>query len=277
VSVKSRPQASTPEPAPVRPGAEPFAGGDGDVGVLLCHGFTGSPASMRPWAEHLVAAGYRVRVPRLPGHGTTWQELNLTRWQDWYSCVNRALVELAAETRTVVVGGLSMGGALALRLAEEHSRPLGPDRYAVRVPIAGLCLVNPALTNLDPRLRLLPVLKHLSGSVAGISGDIAKPFVDEVAYGRTPLKALASMVRFWQLTIDDLHRVRQPILLFRSVHDHVVEPASGRILRERVASTEIIERELQKSFHVATLDYDADLIFAESAEFIASVTTAAKA
>lgn len=260
----------------MRPGAEPFAGGDGEVGVLLCHGFTGSPASMRPWAEHLVAAGYRVRVPRLPGHGTTWQELNLTRWQDWYARVDRELVELASETRTVVVGGLSMGGALALRLAEEHSRPR-PDRFAAPVPIAGLCLVNPALTNLDPRLRVLPLLKHLTGSVAGISNDIAKPFADEVAYSRTPLKALASMVRMWQLTIDDLHRVRQPILLFRSTHDHVVEPASARILRERVASTEIIERELQKSFHVATLDYDAELIFTESAAFIEKVTSRAPA
>ncbi|WP_188896918.1 alpha/beta hydrolase [Microlunatus endophyticus] len=240
----------------VRPGAEAYVGGDGETGVLLCHGFTGSPASLRPWAEHLVRGGFRVSVPRLPGHGTSWQELNQTGWPDWYATVERALGELTAQCRTVAVGGLSMGGALALRLAELHD-----DR------IAGLVLVNPALHLTDARLAVLPVLKHLTPSVAGITNDIARPFSDEIGYDRTPLKALASMLELWEITIARLQRVRQPILLFRSVHDHVVDPASARILHER-AQAPITERLLQQSFHVATLDYDAEEIFTGSAEFI---------
>lgn len=248
------------EAAAIRPGAEPFAGGDGDVGVLLIHGITGSPASLRPWAEQLVTEGYRVRVPRLPGHGTAWPELNLTSWHDWYCTVEQSYLELAAGARTVVVGGLSMGGALALRLAELH-------------PVAGVCLVNPALRNNDPRLVLLPVLKLFLGSTAGISNDIAKPFADEVAYTRTPLRAVASMLRLWDVTIASLHRVDCPILLFRSLHDHVVDPSSARLLRDRVASAELDERELQLSFHVATLDYDAPYIFGEASRFIRRVST----
>lgn len=241
---------------PVRAGAESYLGGDGETGVLLCHGFTGSPASLRPWAEHLVGQGFRVSLPRLPGHGTSWQELNQTGWPDWYAAVDRALGGLAAECRTVFVGGLSMGGALALRLAELH----GDE-------IAGLVLVNPALRYSDARLALLPLLKHLTPSVAGITNDIARPFTDELGYDRTPLKALASMLELWDITIARLHRVDQPILLFRSLHDHIVDPGSARILRERVSSASITERLLQKSFHVATLDYDAEEIFAGSAEF----------
>lgn len=242
--------------AEVRPGAEAFEGGDGEIGVLLCHGFTGSPASMRPWADYLVGQGFRVSLPRLPGHGTSWQELNQTGWPDWYAVLDRALITLAADCRVVFVGGLSMGGTLALRLAEMHE-----DR------IAGVVLVNPALRNSDARLAVLPILKHLMPSVAGIANDIARPFADELGYDRTPLKALASMLELQDITIARLHRIHQPILLFRSLHDHVVDPTSARVLRERVHGASITEHLLQKSFHVATLDYDAEEIFAGSAEF----------
>lgn len=227
--------------------------------MLLIHGFTGSPASMRPWAEQLAAEGYQVRVPRLPGHGTSWPELNLTSWHDWYATVEQGYLELADRTRTVAVCGLSMGGALALRLA------------ALR-PVAGLCLVNPALRLNDRRLVLLPALKRLIGSLPGIANDIALPFADEVGYDRTPLRALASMLRLWDVTIASLHRVEAPILLFRSRHDHIVDSSSVRLLRDQVASTEVDQRELLLSFHVATLDYDAPYIFAESAAFIRRVT-----
>src|SRR5487761_1724398 len=77
-------------PMPVLPGAEPFEHDGGRVGVLLCHGFTGSPQSMRPWAEYLAEAGLIVSLPRLPGHGTTWQEMNRTKSGDWYAEAARA-------------------------------------------------------------------------------------------------------------------------------------------------------------------------------------------
>ena len=136
---------------PVHPLAEPFvADGDaesprGRVGVLLSHGFTGSPASMKPWAEYLSSQGYAVSVPRLPGHGTTWQECNKTTWADWYGEVERAFEALANQVDTVVVCGLSMGGALALRVAADH-----PER------VAGLVLVNPAVTTERKDVKLLP-------------------------------------------------------------------------------------------------------------------------
>ena len=117
-------------------GAEPFNHDGSDVGVLLCHGFTGTPQSMRPWGEYLAERGFTVRVPLLPGHGTTWQEMNNTRWEDWYSCVDTAFRELHETCQRVVVGGLSMGASLALQLAQEH----GPR-------ISGLVLVNPAVTS----------------------------------------------------------------------------------------------------------------------------------
>src|SRR5690349_5123499 len=128
-----RPADHRKEPAvPVMPGAEPFAHDGGDTGVLVCHGFTGTPQSMRPWAERLAADGLTVRLPRLPGHGTTWQEMNRTRWADWLAAAERSFAELVDRCDRVFVMGLSMGGALALRIAERQA----PH-------VAGVVVVNP--------------------------------------------------------------------------------------------------------------------------------------
>lgn len=246
---------------PVMPGAEPFHHDGGDVGVLLCHGFTGTPQSLRPWAQRLADDGLTVRLPRLPGHGTSWQELNMTRWEDWLATASRALDELTGRCRVVVVGGLSMGGALAARLAATR----GSD-------VAGLVLVNPAFVADDPRLRALPVVKHLVPSLAGIASDIARPGVTELAYDRTPLKALHSFVRSWDVTVRDLPRITQPVLLLHSRTDHVVPPRSSALLLSRVSSKDVTEVVLENSFHVATLDHDADVIEKSSLEFVQRVS-----
>jgi carboxylesterase len=241
----------------VLPGAEPYSHDGSRIGVVLSHGFTGSPRSVRPWAEHLAAAGYTVRLPRLPGHGTTWQELNRTRWQDWYAPVDAAFRELHERCQTVFVGGLSMGGTLVTRLAQEH----GPR-------VAGLVLVNPAYKVDDLRLKALPVLQALVPSVAAIGNDIKKPGQDEGAYDRTPLKALYSQTQLWADVVRDLPEVTQPVLLMHSAQDHVVPVSSSELLLARLSSTDVTEIVLHDSYHVATLDNDAPRIFEESVAFI---------
>ena len=244
-----------PTSAPVRPEALPHRGGDGPVGVLLCHGFTGSPQSLRPWAQHLQADGFRVELPRLPGHGTRWQELNRTGWTDWYAAVESALLTLDRECEHVFVAGLSMGGALALRLAAQH----GPR-------VAGLVLVNPCINITDPRLRAIRLLSALP-SFPGIVNDIARPGQDEVGYDRLPLRALHSQTKLWTDVQAQLGRVDQPILVFASRVDHVVDASSLALIRAGVASAELEVVTLERSYHVATLDYDAEDIFRGSADF----------
>ncbi|MFI6319372.1 alpha/beta hydrolase [Nonomuraea sp. NPDC050556] len=240
---------------PLMPGAEPFHHEAGQVGVLLCHGFTGTPQSLRPWAEHLAASGLTVSLPRLPGHGTTWQEMNRTRWEDWYSEVEKAFADLQGRCADVFVAGLSLGGCLALRLAEVHGD-------AVR----GVVVVNPSIALDVPLLRLAPVLKWVLRSVPGVANDVKKPGATELAYTRTPVRAAATLPRLWSLVQADLGKVTQPLLIFHSTDDHVVKPTSVAILRERIPDATI--EELSDSYHVATLDNDADRIFAGSLEFI---------
>ena len=245
----------------VKPGAEPFAADGGPVGVLLSHGFTGSPASMVPWGRDLADRGYTVRVPRLPGHGTTWQEMNRTGWQDWYAELERALDELRATCSQVVVAGLSMGGCLALKLAE--------DRPA---DVSAVVLVNPAINLRRFDLKLVPVLKLVLPSMPGIGNDIKKPGADEIGYDKTPLRALASQLQMWKQVRSDLPKVTAPLLMFRSDEDHVVDDSSKQLILDGVSSQVAEFIALADSYHVATLDHDASLIFEQSASFIAAHT-----
>jgi carboxylesterase len=251
--------------APIQPGAEPYHGGSGPLGVLVLHGFTGNPTSVRPWADHLERDGFRVSVPRLPGHGTVWQEMNQTRWEDWYGEAESSFDDLSARCEQTFVCGLSMGGGLALLLAARQG-----DR------VAGLSLVNPSVHSNDPRMLMLPVLRHATPSLGAIAGDIAMPDAVEGAYERTPLHAAWSLTKLWREIRGDLPRVDQPMLIYRSRTDHVVGPSSLKIIGERVRSTDLEIVHLERSYHVATLDYDADLIFRGTSEFFTRLATAAR-
>jgi carboxylesterase len=246
---------------PILPGAEPFAhDGSAEIGVLLCHGFTGSPQSLVPWGERLAGAGLSTRCPLLPGHGTTWQEMNRTTWQDWYRAVDDAFAQLAERCSVVFAFGLSMGGTLALRLAERHGDA-----------VAGLVLVNPSVTTERKDAALLPLLSRIVPSMPPISNDIKRPDVTELAYGRLPLRAAASLSKLWGEVRGDLAKVDQPLLLFRSAVDHVVEPVNARIVLDGVRGADVREVVLPDSYHVATLDNDAPTIFEESVAFVGRV------
>jgi carboxylesterase len=261
-----RAKASVPDTVSVHPDAQPYEGGEGPIGVLLCHGFTGSTQAMIGWARHLEAAGFQVLLPRLPGHGTTWQECNQTTWTDWYGCVDEAFAVLRARCEQVFLAGLSMGATLCLRLAEQH----GSD-------VSGLTLVNPAINISQPRsrvyqLRLLPLTRLVIPSLAGFASDIAMPDQDEWGYDRVPLHAMHSLTFLWADVRRNLDRIDQPLLVYRSIHDHVVDPSSVRLIKEGVRSGDQTYIELQRSYHVATLDYDAEDIFDGSVAFFRRLT-----
>ncbi|GGP69451.1 alpha/beta hydrolase [Streptomyces abikoensis] len=242
---------------PLLPGAEPFRHDGGEVGVLVCHGFTGSPQSVRPWANYLAERGLTVSLPLLPGHGTRWQDMAITGWQDWYAEVDRELWRLRERCSRVFVCGLSMGGALTLRLAARHG-----------AAVSGIVLVNPANKVHGLAARTLPVMRHLVPTTKGIASDIAKPGIEETGYDRVPLHAAHSFRGFLRKLDTELPQVTQPLLLLRSPQDHVVPPADSARILSRVSSLDVTERLLEKSYHVATLDHDAETIFEETHAFI---------
>ncbi|MBT2512055.1 carboxylesterase [Arthrobacter sp. ISL-30] len=237
------------------PFSSPFTGEGPSIGVVVSHGFTGSPRSVRPWAESFAQEGFAVRLPLLPGHGTTWQDMATRHWQEWHAAVDQAFRELDAECDFVFVAGLSMGATLALRLAATR-------------PVAGAIIVNPGLLIDDPRSRIVGALKYVLKSTPAIGNDILKPGQDEGAYLRTPVAAAHELARLYRDTARLLPRITAPVRVFRSSVDHVISDASMALLIRRLTGAELEVTSLANSYHVATLDHDAPEIFAESVRFI---------
>jgi carboxylesterase len=245
---------------PLLPGAEPFSVDGGPIGVLLSHGFTGMPSSMRPWADRVAAAGYTVRLPLLP-----WQDMNTTRWTDWYATIEASFTELRQRCEQVFVCGLSMGGTLVTKLAEDH----GGD-------VAGIVLVNPSYGTRRFDTRFAKFIAPVVTSRPGIGSDIKAGGV-EGGYDRVPLKAFVSLQKLWDVVAADLGRVTAPVRLFTSREDHVVDSLSAQLLHERATNTTVEQTWLENSYHVATLDNDAEQIFDGSLQFIGARSTAAAA
>ena len=233
--------------------------GPGKIGVLLLHGFTGSPASMRPWAEFLNSRGIEVRVPRIPGHGRRWQDLNRVKWQSWPDRAEQDLLELMKSCSRVFIFGLSMGGANTLHIAAKYS-----DR------LKGIILVNPMIHIPDPTIRFIDVIKYVTPKRPSVGDDIKKPGVTEWGYDALPMKGVAQLHRFLKATRAMLNQVTTPVLLFHSVEDHVLPVSNTEIIFEEIASKDKTRIELANSYHVATLDYDAETIFENSLQFIKS-------
>jgi len=242
------------------PGCEPWSAPGDDVGVLVLHGFTGNPQSMRGLAQAFADAGHTVELPLLPGHGTSVDDMVPTGWADWTAAADAAWQDLASRCRTTVVAGLSMGGSLTLWLASRH-----PE-------VAGIVCVNPAAVRNDSVVEF--ATEALAGGtdrIPSIGNDVADPEQKEKAYDATPLAPLASFMDALGEFPTVLAGVTCPLLLLTSPQDHVVPPADSDAVAAAVSGP--VERvTLERSFHVATLDFDRGLIEERAVAFARKVT-----
>jgi carboxylesterase len=242
--------------SPVIPECEPWSKPGGPHGVLVLHGFTGCPHSMRPVAEAFAAAGYAVELPLLPGHGTSVDDMLSTSWDDWSAAAEAAYQDLASRCDKVAVAGLSMGGSLTVWLATRH-----PE-------IVGIVCVNPAMQVAEEMVAALEQLVEAGEeTIPSIGGDIAHPDSDEIAYDAAPLRPLLSLAEATARFGPQLNQVACPVLIMTSPQDHVVPPTDSDVLAAGVTGP--VERiTLERSYHVATLDYDGELITTEAVAFV---------
>lgn len=217
---------------------------------------------MRGVAEAFAAAGYDVELPRLPGHGTAVSDMLDSRWSHWSAEVEAAYTRLAARVDKIVVAGLSMGGTLTLHTALTH-----PE-------VSGIVCVNPLC--MPPAAELIETVKGMLAAgetvFPGIGSDIADPEVKESAYPETPLAALVSLAEDGVGSIVDRYpSSRVPLLLITAKNDHVVDPATAEDLA-RLWGGPVERIILERSYHVATQDYDRELIFEAAVAFGDRVT-----
>ena len=233
------------------------AGKNKNVGVLLVHGFTGSPASMRPWAEYLNQKGYTVRVPLLPGHGTKPEDLNEVTWDQWPAKVEAELEELFKSCNKVFICGLSMGGGTTLNVATRLSKKL-----------SGIILVNPMIhvAFIGPEVAFF--LSRFQKLRKSVGDDIKRPGITEWGYDALPTRGVYQLLKMLKYTRSRLHDVTVPMQLFHSVDDHTLPVSNTEIIMKGVGSPIKQRIELTNSYHVATMDYDAEVIFENSKIFI---------
>jgi carboxylesterase len=244
----------------VLPGAEPFSHRGGPSGVLVLHGFTGNPSSMRPIADLAAAKGYTVELPRLPGHGTSVEDIMMTTWSDWAQTAEAAYDDLASRCERVAIVGLSMGGALTAYVAE------------LRDSIAGCVFINPIVK--PPPAEMVEGLEALLAAgldrIDSIGSDIKKEGTLESSYDATPLVPAKSLFEGLVKVYENLHLINAPSLLLSSREDHVVTSDNGDDLVSMVSGP--IERVwLEDSYHVATLDNEQALVESLTFDFLARV------
>jgi len=246
----------------VMPGCAPVSHRVGSsTGVVVLHGFTGNPSSMRGVAEAMIAAGYDLELPRLPGHGTTIDDMVATGWADWFGETQRAVDDMVDRVDRVVLVGQSAGGTLALATAFD------------RPEVAGVVCINPATCTRDADTMAMidDFLDDGFEIVPGEGSDIADPDSFDIAYDGTPLRPLKSLVEHGIVPITDrFGELDVPLRLFTSRQDHVVLPSDS----EHLAATwggPVEHTWLERSYHVATLDYDRDTVIDGCVDFVRTV------
>lgn len=253
--------------SPVIEGAEPVSceghGPLGKIGVLLSHGFTGSPVSLRPLCDLLSQRGFAVEMPLLPGHGTAPRDLLPFRYADWRAEVVAALGRLRARCEQVLLLGLSMGGTLVLDVACSEK-------------VDGVVTINAQILDRGGVVvKLAPLIEKLipiaPASAAGLTKNDIKKGGDERAYDWVAAAAGNSLVRALPEVRGRLGFLTAPLLVIYSRDDHSVPPANSKALPSLVGSKNVTVLELENSYHVATLDHDLPLIDERVASFAESL------
>ncbi|MBX3184245.1 MAG: alpha/beta fold hydrolase [Polyangiaceae bacterium] len=249
----------------IMPGAEPWSspghGELGRIGIVLSHGITGSPISIRWAAEQLAARGFAVELPRLPGHGTSWLDMARTTYDDWRQEVLETVDELTQRTDAVILGGLSMGGTLALDIGWQRERQL-----------AGLVAINATvLPRAGVLAKIAPVLKYVvpvapSKAAGLVENDAARAGVDERAYSMLPAGAANSFLAVLPRVRRQLRQLRLPVLVAYAPQDHSVPAANSRAILDTLGGfgEELV---LERSYHLATMDLDRELLVDRIAAF----------
>lgn len=239
----------------IQRGAEPFLFNGGCNGVLLIHGFTGSPSEMRLLGEYLNKQGFTVLAVRLPGHGTQVEEMAGTNALHWYSAVQDGYYILKGLCDKIFVAGLSMGGLLALKLANEYKC----DKV--------VSLSTPIFIY-DKRVKYLPIVKHFRRYVEKNSRSYDVDKIYQIGYNQTPLNSLSSLLDLINEVCMVLPKINTDVLIMQSKREHTVRPESADYIYKHIGSSNKKLVWLERSGHVVTLDSERETVFKNVADFL---------
>jgi len=242
----------------------PFSFDRGPVGCLLIHGFIGLPCTMRELGEYLAERDITILCKPLPGHDTNPHDMMRTNWHDWYRACREDLAELSSKCEKVFLCGSSMGGTLSLHLAAHHAH---------HFRVAGVAAYGAPVYMKNPLFPLLPIAKWFTKFFPVPEKDAADPAARAVSksYDRVPLRCVSSLLELLAHVKHDLQDITVPVLLIHGRQDHTVHPQNAQIIHDLLGSADKTLVEVEKSYHVLTLDYDKELVKEKTYDFIKRV------
>jgi carboxylesterase len=242
----------------ILPGSEPVFIKGSEIGILLLHGFTGSPYEMKELGIYLSSKSYTISIPLLKGHGTSPKDLNKCTWYDWFEDAKQALFDLRKSCKTIIVAGLSTGATLALHLAAHYQ-------------VEAVAAFSPALFLKQKLTRILPyfpLIYPYSNKKNGPDIFDEQARAKAITYNKIPLKAVRQALELYAHLKMDLPEIYVPTLIIQAEKDHVVQMKSAQWIYDHISSKEKQFLKLQKSYHVITLDIEKKIVFRETAQFI---------
>lgn len=222
--------------------------------VLLLHGFTSTPWETRPVADALEKAGFAVRAPLLPGHGTHPDALAKATWNDWLHCAQTELDALIATHKSVVVAGFSLGALLAIvsGTRRQHSGVIG-------------IIALGAATGLSPlSTRVLAVAERLAGWMPDVrlkkyrGSDVRDPIAKRLnpAYRVQPIRAARELLEGQRQALSAAGQVSVPLLVLHGRHDATVPMSKALMLVEHAKRAPIELRIFPRSAHLLGVDVE---------------------
>lgn len=231
------------------------------TGILMIHGFTGSPSEFRRIGYELRDEGYTIQAVRLPGHGTSPEDMLRTGWTDWYGHVLENYDALAAKCKNVVVMGHSMGGLLALKLAVERQ-------------VAGVVSLATPIFLTSRKSALAVIMQYFIKYINKKPKTFSTLLDESCAYTKTPIRCVVSLRKLLKHVKSLLPQVEAPIWIGQGGKDGVVHQESAAFLYERIRSKSKELRYYAKSSHGLLLDQERELVYADIAAFILSLQVA---
>lgn len=245
--------------------SEAFAlDGDGAVGVVLVHGFTGTPYEVRYLGEQLANAGISVLAPRLPGHGTRLPDLDATTWEDWVAHVDRCVDEVAARVPRVAIVGQSLGGLLSLYVASKRRELACVASLAAPLWLEGLSARVSRWVVAD-KLRIKSIPKFGGSDVRDARSKHENP-----CYPAVPTKALKQLMAFMPVVDAALGSIAQPVLVLHARQDHTAPAACASRIAEATRAVRV--RILPNSYHLIAVDVERDIVAAEVIQHVTKYT-----
>ncbi len=230
----------------------------GQVGVMLIHGFTGSPPEMRLIADYLNQHSLTVSGPLLPGHGTSIEDLDRRKWQEWTQAIENEFSNLRRNCQVVFVGGLSLGSLLSLHLAAHNEE------------VAGVMAYSPAIKVSDWRASLIPALKYIMPNFPKGEDFVTDPdaLAHNWSYDGLPLHAAHEIMRLSREVRRSLPQVSCPILIVQGALDPAIAPECAQIVNDEVSSKEKEVLILNNSGHLVTIDSEWETVAERTCQFI---------